>query len=174
MTGQGIPYGNGKHMQALTKQQFTSLWQVLFAYVIIYATAVTCTKASIALFYRRIFNLQYSLYFAMFFILGYWVTVFVTIWVACRPLPFFWEKYTDPAAVPNGVCIDLNKFFYGSGIAAMLIDVLILCVPMPVIWGLQMPTSQKFAVAGILLLGGLSVPPVPPVSLSYCRFESSS
>ncbi|KAL1966347.1 hypothetical protein VTN77DRAFT_4489 [Rasamsonia byssochlamydoides] len=146
-----IPYGNGRHLQVLTTDEFIKLWKVLFAYVIIYATAVTCTKSSIIMFYRRIFQLHYSLYFAMFFVIGYWITVTVTILVGCRPLPYFWEQYIDPSV--GGVCINVNKFFFGNGIAAMLIDVIILCVPMPIIKGLQMPTSQKFAVAGILLLG---------------------
>ncbi|PGH26725.1 hypothetical protein AJ80_01671 [Polytolypa hystricis UAMH7299] len=147
----GIPYGLGKHLQALTKHEFTVVWQVLFAYVMIYATAVTCTKASIIMYYRRIFNLQLSIYFYMFFILGYWITVIVTVCVACRPLPYFWEQYTNPDAV--GVCIDVPKFFFGNGIAAMLIDVIILCVPVPIVLGLHMPLSKKLAVIGILLLG---------------------
>ncbi|KAJ9634390.1 hypothetical protein H2199_009048 [Coniosporium tulheliwenetii] len=149
-----IPYGNGKHLQALTFYEFKKLWQILFAYVMIYATAVTCTKASIVLFYRRIFNLKWSAYVCMFFAIGYWITVIVTINVACRPLQYFWNQYVDPTA--KGVCIDVPKFFFANGIAAMLIDVLILCVPIPVIWGLQMPTSQKLAVSGIFLLGSFA------------------
>lgn len=119
----------------------------------IYATAVTCTKASIVLFYRRIFNLRYSLILCMFLVLGYWVTIIVTISVACRPLEYFWTQYTDPHA--KGVCIDVAKFFFGNGIAAMLIDTVILTIPIPIIMRLQMPGIQKLAVVGILMLGGL-------------------
>lgn len=117
----------------------------------IYATAVTCTKVSILLFYRRIFGIKYSLYLCLFLTIGYWITVIVTINVGCRPLDYFWRRYTDLTAV--GTCIDIPKFFFGNGIAAMLIDVIILCVPVPIVWGLQMPTSQKLAVVSILLLG---------------------
>jgi hypothetical protein len=121
----------------------------------IYATAVSFTKFSILMFYRRIFGdgIKWSLYICSFFVIGYWVTVCVTILVACRPLPYFWTRYTDPTA--TGQCIDVPKFFFGNGIAAMLIDVCILIVPMPVINGLNMPKSQKRAVLAILLLGGL-------------------
>lgn len=119
----------------------------------IYATAVTCTKLSIVLFYRRVFKLRYSVIIALFLVIGYWVTIIVTINVACRPLQYFWTQYTDPTA--KGVCIDVPKFFFGNGIGAMLIDVFILCIPIPTIWGLQMPKNQKLAVLGILLLGSL-------------------
>ncbi|KAJ5803975.1 uncharacterized protein N7518_000278 [Penicillium psychrosexuale] len=151
----GIPYGNGYHLQSLNKAEFITVWKILFAYVMIYATAITFTKSSIVFFYGRIFNFRWSLGFCMFLVLGYWVTIIVTVAVACRPLPYFWLAYTDPTAV--GVCIDVPKFFFGNGIGAMLIDVIILCMPMPTIYKLQMQSSQKLAVVGILLLGSLYV-----------------
>lgn len=124
----------------------------------IYATAVTCTKASIVMFYGRIFNFRWTLRICLFLVIGYWITIIVTISVACRPLPYFWLQYTDPTAA-KGSCIDVPTFFFGNGIGAMLIDVIILCMPMPIIYGLQMPLSQKVAVSGILLLGSLYVFP---------------
>ncbi|KAH8431360.1 uncharacterized protein LDX57_009018 [Aspergillus melleus] len=146
-----IPYGNGYHLQALTTHEFTVVWKILFAYVMIYATAVTFTKASIVMFYGRIFGFRWTLGIGLFLVIGYWITIIVTILVACRPLPYFWLLYTDPTA--KGLCIDVPKFFFGNGIGAMLIDVIILCMPMPIIYTLQMPLSQKIAVTGILLLG---------------------
>ncbi|OCK82620.1 hypothetical protein K432DRAFT_471464, partial [Lepidopterella palustris CBS 459.81] len=148
-----INYGGGKHLWAITSNDFIHIWKLLYAYVMIYATAVTLTKVSILMFYRRIFGITYSLYLCLFFAIGYWITIIVVINVGCRPLSYFWMRYTDPSAV--GTCIDIPKFFFGNGIAAMLIDVIILCVPIPIVWGLQMPTSQKLAVVSILLLGSL-------------------
>jgi len=120
----------------------------------IYATAVTFTKASIVMFYGRIFNLRWMLWIALFLVIGYWITIIVAILVACRPLAYFWLAYTDPLTA-EGTCMDVPTFFFANGIAAMLIDVLILCIPIPNIYKLQMPLSQKIAVAGIFLLGGL-------------------
>ncbi|KAF4767695.1 hypothetical protein N7455_011197 [Penicillium solitum] len=147
-----IKYKNGWHQQALTDSEFVSLWKLLFAHVFLYSTTVTLTKCSIVVFYRRIFNLRWLLYFAISIILGYFVAVIVTIAAACRPTSYFWEQYTDPTA--EGTCIDVPQFFFVNGIAAVIIDVMILCVPAPVIWKLQMPKSQRVAVTSILLLGG--------------------
>ncbi|KAJ5211312.1 hypothetical protein N7472_001451 [Penicillium cf. griseofulvum] len=95
----GIQYGNGYHLQSLTKGEFITVWKILFAYVMIYATAVTCIKASIVFFYGRIFNFRWSLGICMFLVIGYWISVIVTVAVACRPLPYFWLAYTDPTAI---------------------------------------------------------------------------
>ncbi|QQK45155.1 integral membrane pth11 [Penicillium digitatum] len=147
-----IKYKNGWHQQALTDSEFVSLWKLLFAHVFIYSTTVTLTKSSITLFYRRIFNLRWSFYFAIVIILAYFVAVVVTFAAACRPTSYFWEQYLSPTA--EGACIDVPQFFLVNGIAAVVIDIIILIVPAPVIWKLQMPKSQRVAVTSILLLGG--------------------
>ncbi|KGO73924.1 hypothetical protein PITC_016800 [Penicillium italicum] len=147
-----IKFKNGWHQQALTDSDFVSLWKLLFAHVFIYSTTVTLTKTSIVIFYHRIFNLRWSLYFAISIIIAYFVAVITTIAAACRPTSYFWDQYIDPTA--KGTCIDVPNFFFVSGIVAVLIDVMILCVPVPVIWKLQMPKSQRVAVTSILLLGG--------------------
>ncbi|OQE81609.1 hypothetical protein PENNAL_c0040G02285 [Penicillium nalgiovense] len=147
-----IKYKNGWHQQALTDSEFVSLWKLLFAHVFIYSTTVTLTKSSIIMFYRRIFNLRWPLYFSMAIIISYFVAVVVTVAAACRPASYFWQQYTDPTA--EGTCIDVRQFFLANGIAAVVIDVMILFVPTPIIWKLQMPKSQRVAVTSILLLGG--------------------
>ncbi|KAJ5162534.1 hypothetical protein N7492_007926 [Penicillium capsulatum] len=148
-----LNHGNGRHIQVLTHGHFEIIWKLLFSHVCIYAAAVTCTKSSIIIFYRRIFNLHLSMYIMMSLIIGYFVSVIITIFVACHPLPYFWLQYTNPTAV-DGTCINTPKFFLGNGIGAVIIDFLILLVPVPIIWKLQMPRSQRIAVTGILLLGG--------------------
>ncbi|CAL5869863.1 uncharacterized protein PFLUO_LOCUS4094 [Penicillium psychrofluorescens] len=145
-------YKNGWHIQALTNHEFIVVWRLLFAHVMIYATTVSCTKASIIMFYHRIFNLQYSLWITLSIIAGYFVSVIITMVVACRPVAYFWFQYTNPAA--EGSCIDVPEFFLVNGVIAVLIDLMILCVPVPIIWNLQMPRSQRAAVIGILFLGG--------------------
>lgn len=89
----------------------------------------------------------------MSIILGYFLAVVATIAIACRPLSYFWQQYIDPTA--KGTCIDVREFFFFNGIASVLIDVMILCIPAPIIWRLQMPKTQRLAVISILLLGGL-------------------
>ncbi|KAH8804479.1 hypothetical protein F5884DRAFT_407489 [Xylogone sp. PMI_703] len=146
-----LKYGGAKHLWVLTGEEFTTIWQILFAYVMIYAVAVTFTKLSIVLFYRRIFGMTWHLWICVFLAVSYMVTVIITINVACRPLPYFWTQYTTPGA--KGECIDVPLFFFANGIWAMLVDVCILVVPIPIINKLNMPPRQKFVVILILLLG---------------------
>lgn len=85
-----LPYGGGKHLWAIDATQFTVIWKILFAYVMIYAVAVSFTKLSIILFYRRIFEMNWGLWICSFLVVAYCVTVIVTILVSCQPLEYFW------------------------------------------------------------------------------------
>ncbi|CAF3501602.1 unnamed protein product [Fusarium graminearum] len=146
-----IPFGGGKHLWVVTFSEFTVLWKLAYSFVLIYATTVTLTKASILLFYRRVFGINLAHRICMGLVLGYWVAITIA-WVSgCRPASYFWEQFTDPDA--EGTCINTSLFYFVNGICAMLIDIAILCVPIPTILKLRMPNSQKIAVAGILLVG---------------------
>lgn len=104
--------------------------QILFAYVMIYATAVSFTKCSIVMFYRRIFGITWSLWICLFLVWSYWFTIIVVICTGCQPLEYFWTQYTTVGA--EGHCINVPLFFFANGIWAMLVDVVILCVPVPI------------------------------------------
>jgi hypothetical protein len=111
-------------------------------------------KLSVLLLYRRIFRLAWTLYICAFLSIGYTISVTTSISLACVPTSYFWTQWVDPTN--GGKCrIDLYRFYLWNGVANLLTDVIILCVPIPIVWRLQMHRSQKLAISGIFLLGGL-------------------
>ncbi|TKA31054.1 hypothetical protein B0A50_02022 [Salinomyces thailandicus] len=85
-----IPHGMGKHMYALTFAQFNNLWQNLFAYVNIYVIAVSFTKLSIVLFYKRVFQFEKLYWCLLAAVLMYPFTVIIVIFNAL-PIPLVWR-----------------------------------------------------------------------------------
>ena len=67
----------------------------------------------------------------------------------CMPIHAFWD-----VEVPR-TCIESLHYFLGVAIPNVVTDILLLIFPLPWIWKLVMPTSQKIALSGIFLLGGL-------------------
>lgn len=57
----------------------------------------------------------------------------------------------------GGKCLDINKFFLGNSIPNIITDALILCLPVLEVSKLQVRRSQKVAIGGMFLLGGLWV-----------------
>ncbi|KAK4641312.1 hypothetical protein QC761_503070 [Podospora bellae-mahoneyi] len=147
-----VPWGGGKHLWVVTHEEFTKLYQTTYAFVIVYITCISATKISILLFYRRVFGTNVIWYIVFGFTCAHWAEVTITWLAGCRPIDYYWRQYTDPTA--TGSCIDAPLFYFCNGIIGLVIDVAILLVPIPTVWKLNMPTTKKVFVGGILLLGG--------------------
>jgi hypothetical protein len=82
----------------------------------------------------------------------------VIAFVQCLPFGTYWERF-DPDNMTKGVIancsIDPMKFFYGSAIPNIMTDFIILLLPLPCIWRIQLPKLQKFALVLVILIGTL-------------------
>lgn len=86
----------------------------------------------------------------MALVLSWGISVLITVIFQCDPV----SSVVHPAKQKH--CIDALKFFLGNGISAMLLDVIILCMPIPMILRLQVFSwRRKVAILGIFLLGSL-------------------
>ena len=70
----------------------------------------------------------------------------------CRPLNRVW----DPTV--KAECIDTSKVWIVMASMNVLTDFLILCLPLPQLWRLQMRRETKLQVMGIFSIGSLLVP----------------
>ena len=117
------------------------------------ATA-TATKASLLLLYYRIFSpsrrFRLAIYIVTAIVFCQWFSVTLAFIFQCRPVAAFWDH-----TIQRAKCIDLPLFTVVSGVLNLMTDVLILCLPMPMVWGLNTTNAQKVTLTGIFLLGAL-------------------
>lgn len=66
-----------------------------------------------------------------------------------RPLSAFWT----PLATYPHTCINEGVFMFSFSIITIILDFLILLLPLPVVWSLQLPKKQRIAVASLFFLG---------------------
>lgn len=64
-----------------------------------------------------------------------------------------------PGMGGNPKCINAIPMYLSQVYSDVVLDVLILAIPIPLVWKLQLPVKQKIAVLGIFLLGGMYVVP---------------
>ncbi|KAH8425101.1 uncharacterized protein LDX57_002850 [Aspergillus melleus] len=148
----GGTYGLGRHAWVVPLDNVIVVMQVLFAYVLIYIFTIPLIKMSIICFYRRIFGMNAAMWFCIFLTLGYCVACTITFLSCCRPLSYYWTQYRDSS---GGKCVfDLYSFYIGNAVANVVTDVIILLVPIPLIWKLQMRTTLKVMISSIFILGG--------------------
>lgn len=114
------------------------------------------TKFSVLFFYHRIFFEPRFKHISI--LIGVMVLVWFLLYTflqffSCTPLAYHWDKTI------HGHCIDRKMIsYYGYFPLDILTNILILILPIPYLWKLQMERAKKVAVIGIFVLGSLYVP----------------
>ena len=75
--------------------------------------------------------------------------VVLETFLICRPLKLFW----DPTA--KGHCGNLNAMSAVAGATNMVTDLMVMLLPVPIIWRLQMANLQKVGITIIFSFGFL-------------------
>ncbi|MCJ1463094.1 hypothetical protein MMC07_001699 [Pseudocyphellaria aurata] len=147
--------GAGKHERDLTLSEKILLLKYMTLGLITYGLTITAVKISILSLYRRVFNTVplKKVTLVVGFLCVTWLCgdVFSTIFF-CSPISAAW----DPELVFTNHCRDFQAFLLGITISNLLLDVIILCMPLPMIWSLKLSTSKKLEISGIFLLGSFT------------------
>ncbi|KAL4879446.1 hypothetical protein BJY04DRAFT_220042 [Aspergillus karnatakaensis] len=145
------------YIQQEAPEKLIALQKGLFASQILnYPFIVTPAEISILLFYNRIFSTFgwkfRSLSYAIgFIVLGTGIGVFFAAIFQCSPLQHAWDKSI------KGSCFNQQQFFRFVSLPNILTDLVILVMPFPFVWKLHTRLTQKLALTGVFLLGGLGV-----------------
>lgn len=128
-----------------------------------WAIAIPVVKFSILIQYLRTFGVMAYMRICAWTLItvssAWGVMVVVVLLTKCQPLAYNWDKSLD------GRCID-ETLFYKIGTAINVVgDFLILVLPMPAIWSLNVRLSKKLQVVAVFVIASMyvffrSVPPV--------------
>ena len=72
----------------------------------------------------------------------------------------------------HGHCFDIKKFLIGTAVLNILTDIVLLLMPLPFVWSLQISRTQKLAVTTVFLIGALYVYPIA-VPFQILTYSSS-
>lgn len=128
---------------------------MLYVADILYTLSLVAIKISILQLYRSIFpgrgfTITTSVVGAG--VIAWGIAVILVSVFQCNPVRGAWDL-TVPAT-----CITLPTFYLANAVPNITMDVIILALPIPNVWTLQMSIRQKYVVSGLFLLGGLYVP----------------
>ncbi|KAM0304697.1 hypothetical protein HYE67_001627 [Fusarium culmorum] len=154
-----VKYGGvGKPLQVNMMQDPNRLGRAqlcLFLTEFVYGAVLCTIKGSILLMYYRIFptrSMKFGGYILGGITFAWWIACVFTTIFQCSPIDKAWKPFMQ-----QGQCIDKNKFFIGNSIPNIIVDAMMIGLPVFEVSKVQVPRSQKIAIAGIFLLGGLIV-----------------
>lgn len=127
--------------------------QSFIAVQMLYFVDVVATKAAFLFLYYRIFGVNVwfrrALYFLAFLLVAFLIACPIVAVAGCHPVSYYWNKNQQ------GSCINEVEFYRGNGIANVILDFIIFCLPVPMTLRLNTTVRQKLIISGIFILGFL-------------------
>lgn len=124
--------------------------QCLYAIDILWASLVSIIKLSILHFYLKVFRqrlFHIAVYITMGICAAFWIGVVFAGAFFCNPPQKQWNPDLD------GTCGDRTKFTSIPSSTDLAIDCIVILLPMPVLWGLQMPIGKRIGLMAVFSLG---------------------
>lgn len=119
-----------------------------------WAPSAAFVKISIVVFLKRLLGTVRT-----YAIISNVLIVFISCWALtallvnifqCHPVQYYYDKAL------HGHCMGgQRQFFQAMGAISLIEDIIVLCLPTPIVWGLQITFRQKCAVTLVFSLGGL-------------------
>ncbi|CAF9915440.1 MAG: hypothetical protein HETSPECPRED_002489 [Heterodermia speciosa] len=126
--------------------------QAFFATSIAFAFSVTALKLSVLFFYGRIFpQRQFRIICILVGIvcIAWFIAYIFLFFFTCIPFAYYWDK-----SIPGGHCMNENHIgYYGTTPPDILTNIVLLVLPIPYLWKLQMRKAKKIAITAIFVLG---------------------
>ena len=130
-------------------------WRCKFAFNLLQILSFGAVKMSVICFYRRIFRGK------LFDVASKALMGVVALWTVAFFFVVLFQCGTDFGALWSTLfdfvthCLPDVVYLEGNSISDIITDVLILLLPAPMIWNLQLSLSKKFALCGVFFMGFL-------------------
>ncbi|KAJ5164412.1 uncharacterized protein N7500_006242 [Penicillium coprophilum] len=144
--------GLGKHRETLLPEKVAVFSKLLYFFQIFYVLGPPTVKLALLFLYRRIFEHSSFLRIVngMIVLVSVWAIIMTFLAIFnCNPISAFWTT--------EGTCFDFKQFAVGYAIVNIITDFVIWLMPIPKVWNIQLPKSQKIALSLIFALGLLYV-----------------
>ncbi|KAH9906431.1 hypothetical protein F4778DRAFT_648835 [Xylariomycetidae sp. FL2044] len=147
----GCQYGYGRHEHSLSRDQIRDAYKSFFLCQITYKTSINITKMSILLLYLRIFGairwFRWTTSILLACIASYCIAIALVTIFQCTPISAAYDHLVQ------GKCINNARFWFANAAFSIITDVIILVLPMPLVYKLQVTRVQKVALTMVFALG---------------------
>ncbi|PYI08357.1 hypothetical protein BO78DRAFT_395729 [Aspergillus sclerotiicarbonarius CBS 121057] len=156
----GIHVGRiGYHLDVVeaTDPQALVPWaKCLYATPIIYSAACCFPRMVLLTLYLRIFNkhkpYRIACYSLMVFIVAFAIADMMAGAFECWPVSYMWDS-----TIPGGHCDNIPQFYRWGTLPNVIIDLMMLILPQPVIWKLQVHKHVRMGLVATFLTGSMQV-----------------
>ncbi|KAF1850328.1 uncharacterized protein K460DRAFT_390853 [Cucurbitaria berberidis CBS 394.84] len=146
----------GAHAFEIPIELYGYYSRLILAAPLVYAPCCALTKITLCLFYRRLSpnpTYQAAVWATIFLCAGAYTGIFFSLIFACKPIAASW----NPLLLPIAKCSNRGAIYIATAVIGVVTDVMLMGIPVPTIWGLQMPTKQKVGLTAIFAIGSITM-----------------
>ncbi|KAF2148243.1 hypothetical protein K461DRAFT_233207 [Myriangium duriaei CBS 260.36] len=145
----------GKHIKDLhNKAAIERSLEYFMVSQVLYKLSIAITKLSILRFYERMFkvhkNFTRTCKVFSLIILAWIVAVFFATIFQCTPIDYTWK---GKASGIRGSCINVRASWFANAVFNISTDLIIVFLPMPIVFRLQMKLRPKLQLCALFALG---------------------
>jgi hypothetical protein len=140
--------GLGKHREILSPEKVATFSELLYFFQIFYVLGPPSVKLALLFLYRRVFEHSSfrRIVNGMILLISVWAIIMTFLAIFnCKPISAFWTT--------EGTCLNFKQFAIGYAIVNIITDFTVWLMPIPRVWKIQLPKSQKIALSLIFALG---------------------
>ncbi|EGY14297.1 hypothetical protein VD0002_g2084 [Verticillium dahliae] len=147
-------HGAGLNQWDVRVEDIQSFFKSSYAATIFYAPMALTVKLALMLIILRVFgSVHKKVMIGMYAFIGmiviyYGLGIFIKIFV-CWPISAYWHGHMEN-------CLDQSAIITADAIISVLSDLVILLLPLPLTWSLQLPRKKRLRVIGMLCAGGVA------------------
>ncbi|KAG5992423.1 hypothetical protein E4U54_003650 [Claviceps lovelessii] len=147
-------YGGGLNMWEIPKENIQEFFKTCYAATIFYMPMALAVKLALLLITIRVFGKVHrktlaAIYCLIAILCGYYGSgLFVKIFV-CWPISAYWRGESEK-------CLNHGAIIIADSVVSVVSDLVILLLPVPLTWSLQLPLKKRLRVIGMLCAGGIA------------------
>ncbi|OMP82494.1 hypothetical protein BK809_0006804 [Diplodia seriata] len=136
--------GLGRDIWTLPFENITHILYIYYFDEDLYLSALPLLKISILLFYLRIFpekGFRRAVFVTIGLCIGYCIAFVLVSVFQCRPIRYAWLQWDDEH---EGTCNNINAQGWSSAAINVILDIIVIILPLPQLWELQLNKRKKF------------------------------
>ncbi|PSN65268.1 hypothetical protein BS50DRAFT_622529 [Corynespora cassiicola Philippines] len=146
---------------AARADRLSSARRLYFSTLVLHVPTNGLIKLSLLSLYRRVFvyirvwkDLRNLFFIVIIVLVALWMTIFIVL--SGVTIAVDGQRYLHEGACVSGECPLAANLAYAYAISTIVTDLVILAIPLPFVWRLQLSTHKRIAVCGIFLLGSVA------------------
>ncbi|RDW67417.1 CFEM domain-containing protein [Aspergillus mulundensis] len=136
-------YGLGKDLWFIPFNDITTILHLYYTIEALYVASIALSKMSMLLLYLRLFpdkRLRLILKLILAFTTAWGIAILFANIFACQPISYFWNMWDGEH---KGKCLDAQQLLWAHAIINIVLDVVIVGLPMPALFKLNMSWKRK-------------------------------